>query len=214
MKAVSRFFITASCAVLLLNSPNSVFADQDWEYWSKYSFEIACGKKIGFSLEPQFKFKNNFKEYYYSKTYIGLFYKLNKFIEIRGYYAYKTKKDKTGWKETNLLYLDPILKFSLQNMDFSNRIRWEYDLDEKELVYRNRLKIKTSLYKSITPFIQEETFYSFLSGQLKENRFSVGLSVKVLSNTGFSGEYMLNSKKVNSCWQNANVLVTSLSFLF
>ncbi|MCJ7508903.1 MAG: DUF2490 domain-containing protein [candidate division Zixibacteria bacterium] len=208
-----RFFIAVVLSFFLfLKSPAGIFASQDWEYWSKYSLEVALGKKAGFYLEPEFKFKHNFKEYYYSKTYLGLSYKPNKLIEVRGYYAYKTKKDKTDWKEADLLYLDPILKFDLQHINFNNRFRLEYDLDKKELVYQNRLKIKKSFYDTITPFIQEEIFYSFSSGQCIENRFSVGLSVTVLKDVGFSGEYMLNSKKVSSFWQNSNVLVTTLSF--
>ncbi|MCK4403701.1 MAG: DUF2490 domain-containing protein [candidate division Zixibacteria bacterium] len=214
MKNMNRLFVITLLAVLSLESTEGVFADQDWEYWSKYSFEIAGGKKIGFSLQPEFKFKNTFEEYYYSKTYFGLFYKLNEFIKIKGYYAYKTKKAKTGWRRTDLLYLDPSLKFNLQNIDLSNRFRFEYDFDKRELVYRNRLKVEKSFYKSITFFIKEEPFYSFLSGRFKENRFSVGSSVKILNRARFSGEYMLNSKKVNLSWRSANVLATSLSFLF
>ncbi len=210
---MNRFFITSLLTFLLLNSAAVAFADQDWEYWSKYSFEIACSKKFGLNLQSEFKFKNTFEEYYYSKTYFGLFYKLNKFITIKGYYAYKTKKDKTGWRKTDLFYLDPILKFNLLDIDLSNRFRLEYDFEGKELVYRNRLKLGKNLYKSITFFIKEETFYSFLSGQFEENRFSVGSSVKILNKARFSGEYMLNSKKAELGWQSANVLVTQLSFL-
>ncbi|MDH4223567.1 MAG: DUF2490 domain-containing protein [candidate division Zixibacteria bacterium] len=211
---MNRFFIITFSVILLLKSTQGIFAEEDWEYWSKYSFDIAFNKKVGFSIEPQFKFKNNFREYYYSKTYFGLSYKLNKFTKIKGYYAYKTKKGKTGWKETDLLYLDPILKFDLLNIDLSNRFRLEYDLDKKELIYRNRIKLEKSLYKNIVPFLQEEIFYSFLSHRFEENRFSVGSSVKVMNIMRFSGEYMLNSKNDNSGWQSANVLVTSLSFLF
>jgi len=214
MKNISRFFVTVVCSVLLINSNSDVFAKQDWEYWSKYSLEIVCGKRISFSLEPQFKFKNTFKEYYYSKTYWGISYKLNKFIKVKSYYARKTKKDKTGWRGSDLFYLDPILRFNLHDMDLSNRFRWEYDFDKKEWVYRNRLKLEKNLYKSITPFIQEEIFYSLLDHQFKENRFSVGCSVKMLNWTSFSGEYMLNSKKVKSGWPTSNVLVTTLNFMF
>ena len=201
-------------AILLLKSDRSVFADHDWEYWSKYAFEIAYSKKISFSLEPQFKFKENFQEFYYSKTYLGFSYKLSKSVTIKSYYAYKIKKDKTSWRAGNLLYLDPILKFNFQDIDLSNRFRWEYEFDKKELVYRNRLKLEKKFYRSIKPFIQEEIFYSFVDRQFKENRFSVGCSMKVLNWANFSGEYMLNSKKLNSSWQDVNVLVTQLSFLF
>lgn len=214
MKITRRFFITIFCVILLLNSVDSLFANQDWEYWSKYSFEKAWGRRISFSLEPQFKFKNSFKNYYYSKTYLGISYKLNKFIRLKGYYAYKTKKDKTGWRGTDLLYLDTVLKFNLKDVDLSNRFRGEYDFDKREWVYRNRVKFEMNFYESIIPFIQEEIFYSFLSHQFEENRFSVGCTVKILSWTSFSGEYMLNSKRITSSWRSANVLVTSLNFLF
>ncbi|MFQ6031298.1 MAG: DUF2490 domain-containing protein [Candidatus Zixiibacteriota bacterium] len=211
---MNGLFILALFSLLLLKSTQGVLADQDWEYWSKYSFEISCSKKVGFGLQPEFRFKDDLKEYYYSKTYLGLFYKASRFIKVKGYYAYKTKEDKTGWRETDLLYLDPIFKFNLQDIGLSNRFRLEYDFGKKELVYRNRLKVEKNFYKSITFFIKEEAFYSFLSDRLEENRFSVGSSVKVLNKTRFSGEYMLNSKKVNPGWQTANVLATSLSFLF
>lgn len=195
-------------------SNQDAFGSRDSEYWSKYSFEMACSNRFGLDLQPEFRFKDTFEEYYYSKTYLGLFYKLNEFIKIKGYYAYKTKKAKTGWRGTHLLYLDPSLKFNLRNIDLSNRFRLEYDFGKKELVYRNRLKIENSLYKSITYFIKEEAFYSFLSHRLEENRLSLGFSLKVLEKTSLSGEYMLNSKKANSLWQKVNVIITKLSFLF
>jgi len=49
---------------------------------------------------------------------------------------------------------------------------------------------------------------------LVENRFSVGCSVKILNHFGFSGEYLLKSKKISSSWNEVNVLVTGLSFAF
>jgi len=150
---MNRFLIIVFFTLMLLELPVVAFADQDWEYWSKYSFKIALSKKTGFSLKPEFRFKDDFKEYYYSKTYLGFLYKLNKFTEIKAYYAYKTKKDKTGWKQTDLLYLDPTLKFNLGAFDLSNRFRFEYDLDKDELVYRNRIKLLKRIYKSIAPFI-------------------------------------------------------------
>lgn len=143
-----------------------------------------------------------------------MFYKLNRFVIVKGYYAYKTKKSNDGWGQTDLLYLDPELRFNLGTFDLSNRFRFEYDFDKEELVYRNRLKFKKTLYESLSPFIQEEAFYSFSSEMFVENRFSVGLAVKVLNNIGLSAEYMLNSKKVDSNWKEANVLVRGLSFTF
>lgn len=195
-------------------SNQDAFGSRDWQYWSKYSFKIACCEKIGFALEPEFRFKNNVEQYYYSKTYFGLFYSLNKLIKIEAYYAYKAKKDNTVWRGTDLLYLDPTLKFNLRGIDLNTRFRLEYDFDKKELVYRNRLRFEKKVYKSIAPFIQEEAFYSFLSHKLEENRLSLGFSLKVLEKTSLSGEYMLNSKKANSLWQKANVILTKLSFLF
>lgn len=213
-KDMSRFLIVILSAVLFLKSTGGVLADQDWEYWSKYSFEIACSERFGLDLQPEFRFKDSFEEYYYSKTYFGLYYKLNKFLKIKGYYAYKTKKAKTVWKKTDLLYLDPTLQFNLQDTDLNNRFRLEYDFDKKELVYRNRLKLGKSLYKTLVFFIKEEPFYSFLSGQFEENRFSVGSTVKVWRQARISGEYMLKSTKSDSQWQTVNVLVSGLSFVF
>ncbi|MFH1335595.1 MAG: DUF2490 domain-containing protein [Candidatus Zixiibacteriota bacterium] len=208
------FLKVALLVVLILKSQGSIYAAPDWEYWSKYALEIALNRKVSFSLEPQFKFKNNFKEYYYSKTYLGLSYKLSKFITVKGYYAYKTKKGRTNWKGSDLIYLDPTLKLNLNYVKLGNRFRLEYDLDKEELVYRNRLKMEKDLNNIIAPFIQEEIFYSFLSHRFEENRFSVGSSVKVTPKVNLSGEYMLNSKKDDSMWRTANVLVTTLSFLF
>lgn len=211
---MTRFFVATLLTFLLLDSADFAFADRNWEYWSKYSFEIADSKKIGLSVQLELKLKGSFDEYYYSKTYFGLFYKLNELVKIKGYYAYKTKRTESGWKKTDLFYLDPILKLNFEDIDLSNRFRFEYDSDKKELVYRNRLKLGRSLYRSTTFFIKEEPFYSFQSGLFEENRFSVGSSVRVLKGARFSVEYMLVSKKVDPGWQTANVLLTSLSLLF
>jgi hypothetical protein len=213
-KNINRLFVIALFVAVSLKSTLCAFAGQDWEYWSKYSFEVAGNDKIGFSLSPEFRFKDSFDNRYYSKTYMGLYCKLNTFVSIKAYYAYKTKKSEGVWKETDLLYLDPTLKFSLPDVDFSTRFRFEYDLDKDELIYRTRLKLGWSVFRDLALFIKEEPFYSFLSDQFTENRFSVGSTVKVWKRARLSGEYMLKSRRSDPDWQSVNVLVSTLSFVF
>jgi hypothetical protein len=205
--------LTIFAAVSLKATPG-FSADQNWEYWNKYSFEIATSRKTGFSLLPEFRFKDSFDDYYYSKTYLGLYHKLNEFITLKVYYAYKTRKSDGVWKQSNLLYLDPTLKFSLLDIDFGTRFRFEYDLDKEELIYRTRLKLRRSVYRNLALFIKEEPFYSFLSDRFTENRFSVGSTVKVWKWARLSGEYMLRSKRSDPDWRSVNVLVSGLSFVF
>jgi len=214
MKNLNKFLIIFVSGFILWESNHGISVAKGWEYWSKYSFNKACCEKIGFGLEPEFRFKNNLREYYYSKTYFSFSYRPNKLIKIKASYAYKAKRNKNRWEETDLLYLDPTLKLNLQGIYLNNRFRFEYDLDRKELVYRDGVKLEKTFYKSLTPFIREEIFYSFLSEKLKENRFSVGLSVRVFERTGISGEYMLKSKRANSSWEEVNVAVTKINLLF
>ncbi|MHC5035267.1 MAG: DUF2490 domain-containing protein [Planctomycetota bacterium] len=211
---LTGFLAIAIFAGLWLKVTPGVSADQDWEYWSKYSLEIATSQKTGFSLLPEFRFKDSFDDYYYFKTYLGLYRKLNKLVTLKAYYAYKTKKSEGVWKQSDLLYLDPTVKFSLLDMDFSTRFRFEYDLDKEELIYRTRLKLGKNLYKSMTFFVKEEPFYSFPSDRFTENRFSVGSSVRLWKKTRLSGECMLRAVRLSSGWQSANVLVSGLSFVF
>ncbi len=209
MNKILRF---AFLAFLLLPSKLDAFAGSGGNYWSRHSFEIALSKKLGFDLKPEFRFQDT--KYYYFKSYLGLSYKINKFIRIRGYYAYKTKKEKEGWKSSDLLYLDPSLKFNLPNFNLSNRLRLEYNLDKEELICRYRLKLGKNLHKLITFALKEEIFYSFLSDRSEENRLSLGPSVEVLNKISFSAEYMLRSKRAHPRWKTIGILITSMGFVF
>jgi hypothetical protein len=208
---IQRSLVKIMLAALFLLSADCVLAGQDWEYWSTYSLKIPYRKGISFNLEPQFKFKNNFREFYYSKTYLGLFYKASKIVDVGCYYAYKTKKVSSGWNPTDLLYLDTILMLNLLGADVSNRFRLEYDIGKNKWVYRNRIKLGKKLNRKVDLFVKEESFLSFSDNRFEENRLSAGSTMKISMVIRISGDYMLNSKRSGQIWKFSNVLVTGLS---
>lgn len=213
MKNINVFGLVL-VSLLTLTSPAWA---ADWEYWSQYGIKVPINKKVALDLNPQFRFREDMREYYYQKTFIGPAVKVNNYFDAAVYYAFITKETNGTWQDDHVPTLDGIPKWEFLALKFSDRNRLEYSFDKAIWKYRNLFKVAKSIELGncrISPFISDEIFYDFYSGELNENRFSAGGSIGFAGNLGLSVSYMLRNKKETDGWSDTNVLVTSLQFSF
>ena len=203
-----------------LNIAGSVFAERDWEYWSRYSFESPITKEISYLIKPEWRIKDDMTDRYLFKLEQAIAFKLNKFLEIAPYYVWQEAKSSGKVDRSDLAYLDMTGKIPLKKifeLKIIDRLRYQYNFDKELTIWRNSTRI-TKAFKlgklEISPFIEDEIFYDTEQDKLNENWASTGISLVINKYANIGISYLLDTKRKGNDWSYANVLVTSFSLKF
>ncbi len=211
----SSTFICMLLAITIL-----AFAERDWEYWSRYSFEAPLNKEISYLIKPEWRIKDDMTDKYLFKFEQAIAFKINKFLEIAPYYVWQETKTKGNYDRSDLTYLDLTGKIPLKNifdLKIIDRLRYQYNFDKELTVFRNSTRLTRSFKIKnfeFLPFIEDEIFYDTKLDKLNENWASAGVSFVLNKCTNIGISYLLDTKKKGNDWTYANVLVTSLSLKF
>ncbi len=206
---ISQFFFLANS-----------FAERDWEYWSRYSFEAPITKTISYSIKPEWRIKNDMSYRYLFKLEQAINFKIGKYFEIAPYYVWQEAKSGGNVDRSDLIYLDATAKVPLEkilSLKIIDRLRYQYNFDKELTVWRNSTRLTRSFKIKkfeFLPFIEDEIFYDTNLDKLNENWASAGISLAINKNLNLSFSYLLDTKKKGNDWSYANVLVTSCSFKF
>ena len=196
------------------------YADRDWEYWSRYSFEAPLTKQVSYLIKPEWRIKNDMGYRYLFKLEQAIAFKANKYLELAPYYVWQEKKTAKGSDRSDLFYFDVTGKMPIKevfDLKIIDRLRYQYKFDEALTVWRNSTRL-TKAFKLAkferSPFIEDEVFYDTKQDKFNENWASIGITLPLNKyiNTGIS--YLLDTKKNGDDWSYANVLVTSFSLKF
>ena len=215
-----KIFFIISFTLLMLGITGSAFAERDWEYWSRYSFEAPITKTISYLIKPEWRMKNDMSYRYLFKLEQAINFKIGKYFELAPYYVYQETKSSGNVDRSDLVYLDGTAKVPLEkifNLKIIDRLRYQYNFDKELTVWRNSARITKSFkIKSfeLLPFIEDEIFYDTKLDKLNENWASAGISLVLNKYANISVAYLLDTKKKGDDWNYANVLVTSMSLRF
>ncbi|MFA4843639.1 MAG: DUF2490 domain-containing protein [Candidatus Margulisiibacteriota bacterium] len=196
VKRLTVMFLLLALSGLVLTARSEV------EFWSTDTAQLT---QWGVNVIPEIRVKNNLSDLYYFQTYIGPVWELNKNLKLNVYYGLKYQKSGSDWKQSNLGYLDLAYSFK----PFSNRFRFEVDLTNAVVKYRNQLQLKVNGY-----YLADEFFYNVSGAFADENRLSAGYTFKALGQTEFNLGYLWRAqrKMVGQAWANsaAAILNTGL----
>jgi len=196
------------------------FGGRDWEYWSRYSFEVPLNEGVSYLIKPEWRIKNDMTDKYLFKLEQAIAFKVNKFFEVAPYYVWQESKTARGDDKSDLFYLDVTAKITaekLYGVKITDRLRYQYNFDKSLTVWRNSLRLAKAIKLGeweLSPFIEDETFYDTRQNQLNENWASAGVSLALNKNSNVAISYLLDSKKRGDDWVSANVLVTSFILKF
>jgi len=206
--------------LISLSNPKFSFADRDWEYWSRYSFEAPLTKEISYLIKPEWRIKNDMSYRYLFKLEQAIAFKLNKYLEVAHYYVWQESKSAKGADRSDLIYFDTTGKIPLKeffDMKIIDRLRYQYNFDKALTVWRNSTRL-TKVFKvgkfELSPFIEDEIFYDTKQDIFNENWASAGISFALNKYANIGISYLLDTKKKGDDWNYANVLVTSFSLKF
>jgi hypothetical protein len=213
-----RILILALTPIGITFINNSVSAENDWQYWSQYEVSISVNDNVDLKVKPEFRYKDDFRDYYYSHIEAGLDWKVKDWFIGGAYYRYINEEKNDDWQIENRPHLDATFKWKFSSLSLSDRNMVEYHIKEdKEFFrYRNKLTIKFPKFTSfnIQPYIAEEPFYDFDVDEWNKNRLYGGVDFKIVQNLTGSVYYILESSKSGDDWNEVNVLATKLKYTF
>lgn len=206
---------------LFLTTKVFAYDDRDFQVWNTDGEEFKVNKDSKIVLEEEFRWGNNSKEFYYQHYDLGLFYNLEKWLNIGGGYRHIYELKKGKFKLENEPYVTATLLWDLKGFKFDDRSRIEYrhfDYQTDSWRYRNkiaaRLPWKFTKFE-IQPYVSDEIFIGFSAiSEFNQNRFSSGITMDLTNNLKAEIYYLLQSTKGLGKWVDNNVLGAKLKIAF
>ena len=189
------------------------YSDGDFQIWNTDTQEYKINKDFKVSLDEEFRWGGDAREFFYQHYDLGLSYKLSKYWSVGGGYrqAYELRKGK--FKPENQPYITATLSLSAAGIIFESRNRFEYrnfcyKADSGR--YRNKFTLKYPLKIAkfeVKPFLSDEIFFGFGgTNKFNQNRFSSGFGFDIIENIKAEIYYMLVTSESSKRWIDSNVL--------
>lgn len=207
--------------VLFLMTKAYAYDDGDFQVWNTDTEELKVNDKVKIALEEEFRWGDNANQFYYHHYDLGLFYTLNKYLNVGGGYRQVYELKSGDFKPEEAPYVTATLFGDLKGFKLEDRSRMEYrhfNYQTDSWRYRNKFTVK-SPWKftrlEIQPYVSDEILIIFGAiDQFNENRFSPGISFNLTKNIKAELYYMLRSTKGVDTWVDTNVLGTKLKLVF
>ncbi len=220
-----RIFLFIFIFLILSTFSKAYSYDDDdgaFQIWLTTAQEFKLKDKLKASLEEEFRWGNEAREFYYQHYDLGLNYTLGRYWDIGGGYRHVYELSSGKFKQENEPYVTATLKLKMGNFLFNSRNRFEYrhfDYKSDSWRYRNKFTLKYPFKignLGVQPFISDEILFSCFSGtnQFNQNRVSSGLGIDITKNVKAEIYYMLVSIKKPGKWLEANVFGTKLKIEF
>ncbi len=208
--------------VLVMSGPAYAFDDHDFQVWNTDVEEFKISKDAKIALEEEFRWGDNANKFFYQHYDAGIFYSLNKYLNIGGGYRQVYELKNEEFKVENEPYLTATLFLNYHGFAFDSRNRLEYrhfNYQNDSGRYRNKFSLKFPwkfTKAQIQPFVSDEILIGFGDGasELNQNRFYSGFGMNLTKNIKAEIYYMLLSTKGADKWTDANVLGTKLKIAF
>lgn len=193
----------------------------DFQIWDTNAEDIKIGKDTKFTMEQEFRFGENAKEFFYQHYDWGFAWAFDKRLEIALGYRLIYEKYQRKWREEDDPYTNITAKFDVWKFKFEDRSRIEYRhfrFKNDSMRYRNRFALKYPFYShtiKISPYTSDEIFVSSDGTGFNQNRFQSGLEFELTKHVKADISYILQSMRgKGDKWSEANVLWTKIKVAF
>lgn len=217
-----RLWLMLTLWLLIISLPIKTFAqkDGDWQFWNTDSVEKDINEALKLVLEEEFRWGNDMNRFIYHHSDIGLVYKITDWFNLGQNFRYVINDNAGQWEHEARPHLNATFKWTLFNLDFSNRNRFEYrhlTRTKDTWRYRNMSKLKIPLNWTrfkISPSLSEEAFFNFDQDDFNRNRLSSGIEFKLAKNLHGELYYLWQSSESKGDWTDINVLGTKIKLIF
>lgn len=212
-KNVVRSAVLVLCLAAVSCNAYAAYQDGDFQIWNSNAQDVKIGKSTKFTMEEEFRFTENERDFFYQHYDWGFAWAFDKRFELALGYRLIFEKYKRKWREsdepyTNLTWKQDIWKFKLEDR---NRIEYRHFRFAPDHVrYRNRFTLKYPFeFKGmkIAPYTSDEIFIVSNSRGFNQNRFQSGLEIELTKYVKFDVSYMQQQMRgKGDKWYSANVL--------
>ena len=208
--------------VLLLATKAYAYDNGDFQVWNTESEEMKINDKLKVTLEEEFRWGNDARQFFYQHYDTGIIYTMSKHLNIGAGYRHVLSLQSNDWKVENEPYVCASLSQVLKGFALESRSRLEYrhfNYKADAGRYRNKFTAKlpwkfTAL--KIQPYLSDEIFYIFGGTcQFNENRAYAGFSMDFTKNVKAELYYLQDGvKNSKGKWIGANVLGSKIKIAF
>ena len=164
--------------------------------------------------------RNNFGDAFLAYTGGGLGYQLDPRFSVRVGYRRAWFRFTDDWQPEDRGYLEGYFADRLNGFRITNRARVELrfiDSRDDDERLRNEITLEepwdlTTL--KLTPYHEEEVFYSLGDGRLEENWLGAGLAWRPADGVKLKIGYRWNRFRVGDDWRDRDTLVTGINLFF
>lgn len=203
------------------------YENGDFQIWQTDTEELKISKDLKAGFEQEFRWGKHSSEFYYHHYDFGIFYSINKYLNIGAGYrqVYELGKGKFMPEEEPYATITLSMAYKGFSLDSRNRMEYRYfNYKDDTWRYRNKCTLKfpwkfTPL--AIQPFVSDEVLIDFESkvNGMNENRLAAGIGMDLVKNIKGEIYYMWRTKNSltktgDDKWYSSNVLGLKLKVVF
>jgi len=215
-----RIYIILSLFLISVFLPSPVEA-WDWGNSNNFFLKKKIDERWSFVTRSLVVSRDDMSDVFFTLLDGGLRYAWFDSFSTDFVYRGAWLENSSGWAYENRPLINLNVNQKWQKFKLSHRSRFEFrlynDQRKDDIRYRSEFRIitpyKLSKY-NLTPYIEEEFFYSFNQEQINMNWLSGGLRYKINKNATFKLGYRWQTQKFSDVWSNRHVLVTGLLLFF
>jgi hypothetical protein len=191
---------------------NTEQGGNDAALWMNAYLEKKLGSRFNVHLNEVLRFNHNITRYYYSYTDVGVTYKIKDWWHATLDYVYVTNDAPTNNFTSEYLsirqqlYFDMTFKYDYGDFRLNYRTMVQgqvkdYNSSKKGYIpnwyYRNKLTLKYTLSRRITPYVASEIYYHFatnLGDEFDRVRYFAGFFYHIYSHSDLELYYMIQKQ--------------------
>lgn len=185
--------------------------EKDLGLWSTLTIEKSITEKLDFSIDEEFRLKENLSRLNLFYTNIGLNYKLNKTIKTSLIYRHVQKAQDQGYfNYKQRIMFDVIYKRKVYTLNFAYRSRFQGELSSPgasetglvpEYYWRHKFDFKLKTKTKFTPYLGNESRLQLQNPRVNENpgfrfdrtRFYLGADYALSKNQKLGVYYLMQN---------------------
>jgi hypothetical protein len=212
-------FVISLITLSILFSFESLFAKKVYipyvgsESWNSIELSYNINRWIGIEFENESRFELDHEKSTKILNTIGISTKPLTFMKMDGLFRVRHKNSVPSIE----FLIQETSKFSISNVDFKHRLRFQYKMKDYERIWRNKFEINYEIIDNLTVGLSTESFYYLYSidfGKFQEMRHEIFLEKGITKNIkvvlGFLYEIEFNIKKP----KDARIYNIGLGFSF
>lgn len=212
-------------SLLFLSEIQLMWAEDDFQYWSKYEVSKAFGSRFEIFYNPEFRLRDDASDFFYHEHRQGLRFKPSQYLTLSFNYLFSRNQPYRGqplWEHRGELDVTPQASFG--RFHFSVRGRAELRQvqgSSGEAEWRFRIQpgvaYKAQLFgHQFKPYVMNDLFYDVERDAWNQNRLYLGASFplgKIKSvQPSIDFYYMLQSQRsVRDDWNSNHIFGTKFS---